>query len=233
MLVAIIDDDERTRGDNAALFMAASSARCPVQVHTYSSAEAFTFVAEPVDLLVLDIRLGAGVDGMTLARQVRQRDVAVPIVFLSNYDDYVFDGYDVNALGYIMKPLTAAKVDQILTKTAQHQKPRSILLATDNGVERLPLFELQAVEVVNHDLLYHTQHGVKTTSGQLAELMPQLPDNFSQIHRAVVVNLDFVTRITGRSVILADGSELPLARARQKELKAAFLRRFRGLTDDE
>lgn len=233
MRVAIIEDNEQTRTANAALFSAASTPALPMQVRAYASTEAYQFDQQPVDLLVLDIRLGDNVDGMTFARNLRKQDSQLPIVFLSNYDDYVFDGYDVNALGYIMKPLTPAKVTRILAKTAAHRPAPGIVLHTDAGVERLELFDIQAVEVVDHDLIYHTQHGQKQAAGQLAELVTNLPANFVQVHRAVVVNLDFVARLTGKSVILLDGSELPVARARQKQLKTEFLARMRRLADDD
>ena len=83
----------------------------PVLVETFSSAEAFLFRYEEdktFDFLLLDIEMG-GMDGVTLARQVRRDSEDLQLVFITGYWDYIGEGYDVSALHYLLKPVRQDK----------------------------------------------------------------------------------------------------------------------------
>ena len=87
-----------------------------VRWEAFPSAESFLFrYAEDkmFDLLVLDIEMG-GMDGVSLAREVRRESEAVQIVFLTGYSDYIAEGYDVAALHYLMKPVDREKLFSVL-----------------------------------------------------------------------------------------------------------------------
>ncbi|WP_125702629.1 LytR/AlgR family response regulator transcription factor [Lacticaseibacillus daqingensis] len=230
MEIALIEDDARTRAANAALFEAAGTPHEPVVVTAFASAEAYQFSRPAVDLLVLDIRL-SGMDGMTLAKTVRAIDPAVPLAFVSNYDEYVFEGYDVNALAYVMKPLTAAKVAALLAKVQAHRPPATVLVVTGRGAQQVPLYDLMAIEVRDHALAFHLQDQVLEAPGQLKDYLT-LP-GFIQIYRSVVVNLSFVRQLTASAVVMADGSHYPVARSQRARVKAAFFAHYRGLAHDD
>lgn len=71
--------------------------------------------AGETDILFLDIEM-SGIDGMETARKIRQTDSTLVIIFVTGYSDYVFDGYSVNALDYIMKPASSERLDAVLTR---------------------------------------------------------------------------------------------------------------------
>ena len=110
MHIAVIDDQAATREATVKLIRQLAQPSQPLQVAAYSNAEQFLFAEKPADLLLLDIKLGSGMDGMALAKKIRQHDPETAIAFVSNYDEFVFDGYDVNAIDYILKTLTVAKL---------------------------------------------------------------------------------------------------------------------------
>lgn len=232
MLLAIIEDDERTRENNAELFAKAGTVNLSVVVRSFSSAESYLFAAITPDLLVLDIRL-TGADGMTLAKKIRQVDATVPLVFLSNYEEYVFEGYDVNALAYIMKPLTSGKVAHILHKVTKLKPPAGIVVKTDDGTRRINLFDLLVVEVLNHELLFHTQQGVIRSSGQLKDFSNLTKQGFVQVYRSVLVNLSFIRRLSPSLVDMADGTQYPLSRKQAAKVKQAFFTHYRKLADND
>ena len=67
----------------------------------------------PFDLLLLDIDMD-GMDGMALAKEIRKKDQKLPIVFLTNRSEYVFEGYEVGALRYLLKPVEETKLFSLL-----------------------------------------------------------------------------------------------------------------------
>ena len=79
---------------------------------------------------------------MALAKKIRQHDPETAIAFVSNYDEFVFDGYDVNAIDYILKPLTVAKLKHLIEKVASQTQPKLLALQTAAGLVRVPMAPL-------------------------------------------------------------------------------------------
>ena len=99
-----------------------------VNIDIFSSAEAFIFhyvENKEYDVLLLDIEM-ENMDGVTLARQIRKSNKSVQIVFITGYSDYIAEGYDVEALHYLMKPLKKEKLydvlDRAVNKIMQNEK---------------------------------------------------------------------------------------------------------------
>ena len=95
-----------------------------IQAEVFPSAEAFLFrYAEDKewDILLLDIEMGA-MDGVTMAKRVRQDNEAVQIVFITGYSDYIAEGYEVAALHYLMKPVNSEKLLTVLDRAMEKRK---------------------------------------------------------------------------------------------------------------
>ena len=232
MHIALIDDQAATREATVKLIQQLAQPSQPLQVAAYASAEQFLFAEQTPDLLLLDIKLGSGMDGMTLAKSIRQHDPDTAIAFVSNYDEFVFDGYDANAIDYIIKPLTKEKLQHLIDKTAARTQPKLLPLQTSTGLTRVPLYDISAIEVTDHRLQVHTQKTTYTVSGQLKDLLPRLDDNFIQIYRSIVINLNFLSQLDHHTVVMADGTSYPVSRQQAPVVKQAFFKHFRGLTDD-
>lgn len=176
MHIAIIDDQAATRQATTQLLSQLTTPTQPLQVTAYPTAEAFLFADEPADLLLLDIKLGSGMDGMTLAKQIREHDADTAIAFVSNYDEFVFDGYDVNAIDYVIKPITSDKLQHLISKVAAQTQPKLLAFTTANGIQRVAMYDISAIEVTDHRLQVHTQKMTYTVAGQLKEFLPQLDE---------------------------------------------------------
>ncbi|MDE7298388.1 MAG: response regulator, partial [Lachnospiraceae bacterium] len=110
--VAVCDDDEEQLRYISCLLKEWGTARqCPVEIGKYRSAESFLFGYEekPCDLLLLDIEM-KGQSGMELARQLRAKKDRLPIVFSTGYSEYMPEGYEGEALHYMLKPLKKEKL---------------------------------------------------------------------------------------------------------------------------
>ena len=227
---AVCDDSSADRAYVTALIEAWGCSRdILLQIEDYPSAEAFLFAYEgneTVDVLFLDIEMG-DMSGVELAKRLRQMGAGLQIVFLTGYMEYIAEGYDVEALHYLSKPVAQEKLGAVLDRAVERLKTREnvLLLSLPDGVVRLPLYEIRYLEVMKN---YVTLHAVEEYSVKrsLSELTKELDESFYRIHRSYIVNLRFVKRITRTEVTLKDGAALPLSRKLYDGLNQALIKYF-------
>ena len=197
-----------------------------VNIDIFSSAEAFIFhYAEnkEYDVLLLDIEMG-NMDGVTLARQIRKSNKSVQIVFITGYSDYIAEGYDVEALHYLMKPLKKEKLYDVLDRAVNKimQNEKHLVLNTFDEMIRIPLHEIIYIDV---DRNYVTVHSNKdyTVKKTLAEIEKELDERFFRIGRSAIVNLKYISRVTKTDVYLNNGIILQLPRGIYEALNRAII----------
>ena len=200
-----------------------------VEILSFPSAEALLFAWEEnrdMDILLLDIEMGE-ISGMKLARHLRRAGAAMQIVFITGYMDYIAEGYDVEALHYLLKPVTGERLGQVLDRALERIRTREhmLWLTLQDGVVRLSVYEIRYLEVMRN---YTTVHGAEDYSVKrsLNDLERELDGGFYRIHRSFIVNLRFVKRITRTEVILKDGTALPLSRKHYEGLNQALIAYF-------
>lgn len=205
------------------------TAKLPLKIEQYPSAEAFLFAYEEdnsIDVLFLDIEMGS-MSGVELAKRLRQSGAGLQIIFITGYMEYIAEGYDVEALHYLIKPVTGGKLGAVLDRAVERLKMRenTLTLTLADGVARLPLYEIQYLEVQKNYVTIHAdeEYSVKRTLNELAE---ELNESFYRIHRSYIVNLRFVKRISRAEVTLKDGTVLPLSRKLYDGLNQAVIRYF-------
>lgn len=206
----------------------ASEQNIPVQTHVFPSAEAFLFrYAEDKDwdILLLDIEMGA-MDGVTMAKRVRQDNEAVQIVFITGYSDYIAEGYEVAALHYLMKPVNREKLLTVLDRAMEKRKQeeRCLNLASSGEMVRLPFYEIRYLDVHQNYVTVHAKadYTVKRTLGDFEK---ELDDRFCRVGRGMILNLKYIQRVTKTDVYLSDGTILPLPRGAYEPLNRAIIAR--------
>ena len=207
----------------------AESTRTVLKIESYPSAEAFLFQYEEdkaFDLLLLDIEMGE-MSGVELARKIRQENHAVQIIFITGYMEYIAEGYDVEALHYLLKPVTAEKLYAVLDRAAERlkAKEKALCLVLPGMVARVSFHEIRYLEVQRN---YVTVQGAEayTVKKTLSELEEELDESFCRTGRSYIVNLRFVKKITRTQVILKDGKELPLSRNFYEKINRAMIQYF-------
>lgn len=197
-----------------------------IRAELFSSAESFLFrYAEDktFDILLLDIEMG-GMDGVTMARQVRRENDTIQIVFLTGYSEYIAEGYEVEALHYLVKPVSGPKLFSVLDRAAEKlaQNERCLNLALPGEMVRIPLHEIRYLDV---RLNYVTVHGKReyTVKRSLGEFEALLDERFSRVGRGMIVNLTYISRVTRTEVCLKDGTALPLPRGAYEALNRAII----------
>ena len=123
--VAIVDDSNIDAEYVQSIVNAwARERQAGVQTQRFASAENFLFhYAEDKewDILLLDIEMGA-MDGISLAKRIRQDNETVQIVFVTGFGDYISEGYEVSALHYLMKPVKQEKLFAVIAGKSLAQR---------------------------------------------------------------------------------------------------------------
>ena len=197
-----------------------------IHIDIFQSAEAFLFhytQNKEYDILLLDIEMKK-MDGVTLARMIRKSNKSVQILFITGYSQYIVEGYDVEALHYLMKPIKEEKMfdvlDRAVTKLIQNEK--HLLLKLSDEMIKIPLHEIIYIDVNRNYVTIHANKDY-TLKKTLGEIEKELDEKFFRIGRSAIVNLKYITRITKTEVFLSNGFSLPLPRGIYDALNRAII----------
>lgn len=227
--IAICDDSAADRDYLAGLARRWAGQRLhTVQLALYPSAESFLFsYAEDktVQILLLDIEMGQ-MDGVTMARTLRKDNDGVQIIFITGYSEYIADGYEVEALHYLMKPVDENKLFSVLDRAADKlcRNEQVLTLELSGETVRLPVYQIRYAEVQGNYVTVHAKSDC-TAKMTLSELETRLDDSFFRLGRSALVNLGYVARVTKTAVTLNDGSVLPLPRGAYDRINRAIINR--------
>ena len=227
--IAICDDSAADRDYLAGLARRwAGQCLHTVQLALYPSAESFLFAYaedKTVQILLLDIEMGQ-MDGVTMARTLRKDNDGVQIIFITGYSDYIADGYEVEALHYLMKPVDEDKLFSVLDRAADKlcRNEQVLTLELSGETVRLPVYQIRYAEVQGNYVTVHAKSDY-TAKMTLSELETRLDDSFFRLGRSALVNLGYVARVTKTAVTLNDGSVLPLPRGAYDRINRAIINR--------
>ena len=231
--IAICDDEANIRAYLSSLIQAQD---CPCEIVEYASAGDCLADTQKIDLLFLDIELapsGSGLDGMALARKIRERaTVTQPvIIFVTGYERYVFDAFDVGAFQYLLKPVNEEKfaqvfaraVEQIAANRENPQKGRVLTLQSANTSKTIPLDSIYYIESSNHRVELHLKDGEFACYAKIGDLEMELQDQFFRIHKGYLVNLSYVAGYSKTEVSLTNGERLLLSKYKYQDFVKAYL----------
>ena len=197
-----------------------------LNIDTFSSAESFLFhyeEAKDYDILLLDIEMGL-MDGVSMAKKIRQDNDTVQIIFITGYSDYITEGYEVNALHYLMKPVKEEKLFSVLERAIEKVNKNDVVLnlETANGMVRIPIYQIRFAEVFGNYVTIHASDDVvvKMTLNEIEKL---LDERFYRVGRSVIVNLNEVSRVTRTEIKLLDGTSIHLPRGAYDGVNRAII----------
>ena len=156
---------------------------------------------------------------------MRRGDPDVQIIFLTGYTDYIADGYDVEALNYLLKPVDRAKLFTVLDRAADRLRRQEnvITLPEQDALVRLPVHRIVWAEAERNYVVIHADE-VHTVRMTLGELEKSLDEYFFRTGRSFIVNLKHVQRVTRTDVVLDTGDTLPLPRGMYDALNRAIIK---------
>lgn len=185
----------------------------------------------PFSLVFLDIDLGKGhPNGMEIAKRLREIDSHVLLLFITNLRQYVTEGYEVDALNYILKPVNYYSLSMTLDKAVKalsYEADQEILIHSKGSIRKIDLNTLFYVDIVRHEIVFHTEKEDIPSYGTLKPIESLLlAKGFFKVSNYALVNLKFVKKIDGFTIVMQDGKTLFLSRRRKKEFLEALIARF-------
>ncbi len=235
--IAIVDDNSLDAEYVQSILNAwAQDRQACVQTQRFTSAENFLFhysEDKDWDILLLDIEMGA-MDGVSLAKKIRQENDAVQIVFITGFADYISEGYDVSALHYLMKPVKQNKFFTVLDRAvaAMQKTERVILLPVGGEMLRLPVGQVQYAEAFSHTIAIVTETDTIQVKMPISEIEKMLGDGFVRCHRSYLVGLKHIARLSKTEVVLDNGKALPLSRSTAAAVHKVFISYYTGDKDE-
>ncbi len=182
-----------------------------------------------IDLLFLDVEM-KGISGIQAAEQIRRFDTRLQIVFVTGYRDFVFEGYRVQAVDYLVKPVEAARLSDVLVRVRRQLEQageKQFVFQNADGVYRLYLDEIRYFYSEKRKVVAVTKERTLSFYAKLDEVEKRVGRSFVRIHQRYLVNADAVTYIGASSVRIGE-EELPVSRAMKQDAVAAFAKAMIG-----
>ena len=180
------------------------------------------------DILFLDVVM-PGQNGMDVAKEIRQYDTNMKIIFLTSSPEFAVESYSVGAYFYQLKPIWEESffrlMDAVLAE-CEKKKKNSLILRSKDGITRIDLQQLEYCEVLGRKLLFHLEDGaVLESAGSLDDLAGQLMQysNFFRPHRSFLVNMEYIQNISSRSIKMVNDAEIPIPHGKCSEIKNTYM----------
>lgn len=197
------------------------------EIRKFPSAEAFLFQYEEdrtYHILLLDVEMGE-VSGIDLAKRIRRDRNRAEIIFITSHFEFAGEGYEVDALHYLVKPVEGEKLMSVLTKAAERldREPPYIILNCEGETVKLYEEEILYVEAFLHYITIHTEEREYRIKENISAFAGKLGDMFYRVHRSYLVSLRHIVRISRTSVIIEGQKELPLARGKYDDINRSYI----------
>ena len=180
------------------------------------------------DILFLDVVM-PGQNGMDVAKEIRQYDTNMKIIFLTSSPEFAVESYSVGAYFYQLKPIWEESffrlMDAVLAE-CEKKKKNSLILRSKDGITKIDLQQLEYCEVLGRKLLFHLENGaVLESAGSLDDLAGQLMQysNFFRPHRSFLVNMEYIQNISSRSIKMVNDAEIPIPHGKCSEIKNTYM----------
>jgi len=228
--IAVVDDEQAHRDILIKYIEEWKAKQClEVKVETFESSEAFYFMwceDQHCDVVFLDICMG-GADGVSLARKIREKGKAITIIFTTGISDYMQEGYEVEAMHYLLKPLDKKKVWECLGKCLQRkgEATQNILLPTEEGLVKIDAGKLLYAEARERCCILAYGEEVLTVKVGIKELARKLgeAEEFLFCHRSYMVNVRKIAKVGRTDLIMDNGAAVPVSRRLYKEVYERFI----------
>lgn len=226
-------DNESSHISHISALLSAYREKKGVSLRWSSFSSGFALLAamdsgETFDAVLLDIYMD-GLNGMEVAKQIRGANNSIHIVFLTASPLFAVESYTVEALDYLLKPITQQRLfltlDRLIGRKSAAAGLGFTVKDTEGRITRILENQLMYLEAMGHYVVLYHSNGTSTkTLTAFSSLIEPLLSHgdFVQSHRSYVVNLRFIHRIGKQELVMLNGSKIPLPKSRHQLLTDRF-----------
>ena len=230
--IAIVEDNTKDRAvTREYLDYVFKQENTEYSVDEFEKAETFLVKANPIyDIVLLDIEM-PGMNGLQAARKFREIDKHAVIMFITNMAQCAIKGYEVEALDFMVKPVSkydfAMKMKRAISRTAKRLDD-SVDIKVGRNTRSICISQIRYLEVSGHYVVWHTNGGDYNEYDTLISAEKRINRSFfARCNRCYLVNMKYIEEIR-RDSIIVDGDELIISRLQKKDFLAAYSRFIGG-----
>lgn len=230
--IAICDDEKNIRAYLSSLIRK-QNIEC--EITEYASTDEYLSEQKEHELLFLDIEMKStvsGMDGMNMAKQIRGMEhIKQPIiVFVTGYEKYIYDAFDVGAFQYLLKPIDEQKFAGVFRRAAEQiiseaeLRKKTLVIQYANTSKVIPWDSIYYLESQSHKVVIHMKDGNLEYYAKMGELEEELQGQFFRIHKGYLVNLAYVDEYNKTEMTLVNGDKLLISKYKYADFVKAYLR---------
>ena len=196
-------------------------------VQTFASGDAFLMrFKSQYDFIILDFYLSA-MNGIDVARSIREKDEEVIIMFATNLAKYATNGYEVAAIDFVLKPLSYSsfylRLERVMKKLGK-KNDNFIVVPNEGGFNKIETNNILYVEVISHDIIFHLKDNQEiTTSGTLKKFEEQLKNHwFIRCNSCYLVNAHNIRRVEKLDIQLVNDETIAISHPKKKSFMESF-----------
>lgn len=199
-----------------------------IEMTEYSSGEDF-FAENSMDtydsssVFFLDIQMH-GMTGLDVAKRLRKEGCQKPVIFLTAFREYVFHGYEVHAMNYLLKPVNSKPLFLCLDEIAKYLTENSYLYRYKQDIIRIPYKDILTFSSSLHYVDILTTTGTFCQYSTLNNIIDYLPKEFVRVHRSCIVNMAHIYKISSSTIVLSNHMTTQIGRSYAKDIIESFVK---------
>ena len=201
------------------------------KIFTFTTKEDLLRCKENFSIFFLDIK---GVDGLEIAKILRRRQnfLQTPksiLIFVTGYDNFMAEAFDVQAFHYLIKPIDTKKFAQVLNRALaevenlETQQKNFLFVKVGEVRKKIFLQDIFFAESYNKKVIFHTNEGIFEIYSKMSDLEILLGENFFRCHRCYLVNLAKISAYSQDTITVANGEKILLSARKYPDFIKKFL----------
>lgn len=226
--IAVVDDQQSDRtwlAEKLSDYMARQ--HLAFTLSTFSSGEEFLSALERVDfhIVFMDVYM-SGINGVETAQGLRARDMDCKLVFLTTSEDFMRQGFSLNSAHYLVKPVKDRDFEQAMAncRLGRMLDVPALSVTVEGRTVEVDTRQIRYLEVLQRSAVLHTTQGPLPLGRSFSAVASSLEQDkrFLLCFKGVLVNMDYIAAQEGDELRLDDGSTLPIAPRRRREILAQY-----------
>lgn len=194
-----------------------------VEMQEFRSGEAVLEDSLAANILFMDIQLEGKLNGIETARRLREKHYRQKLVFLTSFSEYALEGYKVEAMDYLLKPVKYEDIRFCMDKLLKYLSNGYYMCRMKEATIRISYNKILYCFSALHNVEFFTEDGIYRQPGTLEKLKAVLPSQFIRCHRTAIINLNHVTGLKGNQVFMSDGVMIPVSGTYIMKVRDAYL----------
>lgn len=221
-------DDERIFTDIFREKIEMTAEKCGIEctVSAFLNGAEMISMLNRFDAVFLDVDM-PGLSGEETAEYIIGSEKTLPIIFVTNHDDFVFSSFRYRPFGFLRKRCIDSELEDIIKRLDKYltEIERCYTFNSHNKLISVRINDINYIEVYGHETLVHTVNAVIPTSKALSAIEKELSDyGFIRTHKSYIVNTRYIFSVERNSIILSNGENLPVSRTKLADVKQMMIK---------